>query len=581
MSDMFEYLEAQAAEENLPFKNAAVVAIDRSERRFGSFVSSAQGDKEFQSRLALVMSEIEKIAVETCEEYGYDDPQHIAKLVLGQIQLLAERGSNSADTDSIGKAKRQDMPTQDPAGYYTDPSPKLNPGSAGDNMKNTNPAISELKPFDQQHPSDLSYPNDGPLPKANLVNADKPMQPEFNVADSTMTFPDKGQADPVTSKTAYYMDDTWTSDESVDDFIDRKQQERGRGLQGMTDYAVAPDAFSEEEDLQDQLEPEEDPTAKNYSLEDRDINGSKFEERNWKNYRDQQHKPAMAKAAAERMDFNSLSEIMTPSDAVGHLVEAGMPQHEAKDRIDFYVNHVNPGWASKNWTSTVEKESLWDTNDPALVEMSHNVGSPSVEDIRGSYEQYAGSGQFETSQELINALFSMYAENATSVDQIDGIAQAFNEAIGRAPSNVEEVKQHAMRFANTKVADHPGVIDDQIQMIRGVLERGVGRGGNLLTDEETEGLKAQLHDLLQQVGEAKRDYYTPGMNIDPAEEDALRAAPLDDVEEVPASMDLDMDSVREDYEGVPSRTSPTKNLNVNYKMVSSVYNSFLKKQNKK
>jgi hypothetical protein len=60
--------------------------------------------------------------------------------------------------------------------------------------------------------------------------------------------------------------------------------------------------------------------------------------------------------SAERMDFTSLSEMMTPTEATQHLVEAGMEAHEAGDRIDWYVNHVNPGWANKAWTAAAEDE---------------------------------------------------------------------------------------------------------------------------------------------------------------------------------------------------------------------------------
>jgi hypothetical protein len=261
---IFEHLEAQAAEENLPFKNAAVVAIDRCERRFGSFVMSAKGEKEFDARIDLVRSEVAKIAQAVCEEHGYDDPQHIAALALGQLDVLAARNSDSADTDSVGNAERQKLDTQDPAGYYTEPSPKLNPGSSGDNMKNTNPAIPELTPDDKQHPDDFEWPWDSPLPAANLVDAGKPMQPENHVGDNTMTFPNVNQAKPVTSH----------------------------------------------------------------------------------NIRE----------AADSLNFHSISELMTPSEVIKELVGSGMPKHEAEDKVWTYVNHINPGWSQKTWTSAVEGE---------------------------------------------------------------------------------------------------------------------------------------------------------------------------------------------------------------------------------
>jgi hypothetical protein len=351
MSDMFEYLEAQAISENLPFKNSAVVAIDRSERRFGAFVSSAKGNKEFQSRLALIVGDIEKIAADACEEYGYDDPKHIAKLVIGQIQLLAET---------------QKLKSQDPEGYYTEPSPKLNPGSAGDNMKNTNPAIPELKPNDKQHPSDKEWPWDSALPEANLVDADKPMQPEFNVGDHTDTWT-KPENKAVTTKTA---DRNWNNsefdeEEAIEDEEAFPDESSSLDKYFDTDESGDIDLDFEEDDIdpdleEDDLDEEYDETLPDVGMGGHQRSKNPDDIKNWKNYRNEQYKPTMAKAAAERMDFNSLSEMMTPSDAVGHLVEAGMPSHEAQDRIDFYVNHVNPGWAAKNWTSADESRHLYD-----------------------------------------------------------------------------------------------------------------------------------------------------------------------------------------------------------------------------
>lgn len=517
MSDMFEYLEAQAVEENLPFKNAAVVAIDRSERRFASFVSSAQGEKEFNARLELIRSEVEKIAVAACEEYGYNDPEHIAKLALGQIEILG-----AATPEPEGRAdSKQKLDKQNPEGYYTKPSPKLNPGSAGDNMKNTNPEIPELTPDDKQDPTDKEWPWDAPLPEANLVDVRK-QKPE-QVGPSTQTFGEGNQADPVT---ASVFEGDPDDDAEMGKFLDEE-------------YADMPDAESNPEGWKKWVE-------ENTVSSDEAFGHM---------------------ASAERMDFNSLSEIMTPSEAIGHLVEAGMPDHEAKDRIDFYVNHVNPGWAAKNWTSAVEKESLWDTNDPELVDMSHNVGVPSVEDIRLVYEQYANSGRFETAQELIDALFMMYAENADP-SHIDHIAQMFDEAIGRGPSNVEQVKQHAMRFAGTKVADHPGVMMDQIQMIRGALERNVSSDGEPLSEMQRRELENELSILENSYENANKEYYEPGMNIDQNEEDRLRAESLDE-------------EPLDDESALSTRTTPTRDIPVKYKMTKNIYESFLKKQNKK
>lgn len=554
MSDMFEYLEAQAREENLPFRNAAVVAIDRAERRFGSFVSSAQGSKEFNARLDLVKDEIYKIAADACEEHGYDDSEHIAKLVVGQIEALAET---------------QKLKSQDPEGYYTEPSPKLNPGSAGDNMKNTNPAIPELTPDDSQHPTDKEWPWDSELPKANLVDADKPMQPEFNVGDKTMTFPDKGQADPVTSKTAMF-------DDSLNSYP-------GEPL-GEDDYDQEHPEDFDEEVAEDESMFADDPQFDRGAF--LDAHGQKSprqlaEEEYYEAMGDGlEQRSSAAKEAAERMDFNSLSEMMTPSEAIGHLVEAGMPSHEAKDRIDFYVNHVNPGWAHKNWTSSENKESMWDTSDPDLLDMSYEVDAPTTESIRQVYQQYANSDRFESPQQAIDSLFVMFAENANTPEAVDSIAQMFNEAVGKFPSNIDQVKQYAMRFANTKTADHPGVYRDIVQMLEGALERGVGGNGRPLSSKEQFEIQKEINRYEEMANRGFYDQSMPPSMTRPEEYSQMDPA---SEEEVPESMDeMDMSQVKEDMSAPSTRSNPTTNIPVKYKsMGSSVYNEFLKKQAKK
>jgi hypothetical protein len=677
MSDMFNYLEAQAREENLPFRNAAAVAIDRAERRFGSFVESSQGDKEFNARLALVAEEIVKIANDTCEEYGYDDPQHIAKLVIGQLQILAE-----AKPEAGGEAdEKQKLPTMPADGYYTEPTVALNPNSAGDHMKNTNPDIPELSPDDSQNPPDKEWPWDSPIPMEGdgLERTNVSDQRPEQKGPKTQTFPNKGQADPVTSSFLAEAADWSEDDESElmkDLDIDPGMLEPPAVSSDSLDDTEADweDLWSAPDDPVESVPEEEDswesvqegmdapysrmspmyqsrglrryegPVQDASGLHSKNPYGQASvwdDRRNWKNYRDQQYRPAMAKAAAERMDFNALSELMTPSEAVDNLVSAGMPQHEAKDRIDFYVNHVDPGWAHKSWTSANKdlyeqllemdepseeelsamptqnvisedemmdlaaeeeaanapqrgeddnepslgdlyeedagddflnttissvKESLWDTTDPDLLEMSYEVGDVDPDQIAQVYRQYANSGRFETSQEAVDTLFAMYAENRPNA--VDQIAQAFEQAIGLAPSNIEDVRQYAARFAKTKTADHPGVISDQIKMIKGVLERNVGRGGAPLSEKEKSQLQSELYRLMAQESSAKADYYTPGFNIDEKEEDRIKKMPLEEAQPL------------EDVTAPSTRNSPTTKNPVNYKMVSNIYQSFLKKQAK-
>lgn len=371
MSDMFEYLEAIHREDDTPFRNSAAVSIDRAERKYGSFLSGAQGNKEFNSRMDLVRDDINKIASDVCEEFGYDDSEHIASLVLGQLEMLSARNSDSAKTDSVGEIEKQDLKSQDPEGYYTEPSPKLNPGSSGDNMKNTNPAIAELTPDEKQDPTDSSWPHDAEISGyANLVDADKPMQPENHVGDSTMTFPNKGQADPVTSskKKSEVLDQT----QDFGDYpaVIEKIKDMFRTGMSMVDVMGA---FGDklrswgvtEQDLRPMLYEQQHQNRLDMQQEvnfAKDFGGfvgsNKIDPNNPEEVVEYlSKKSSVVKHALDNMDFKSFAENMTPSEAISELIGSGVPEHQAKDSVDWYVNHINPGWAHKNWTSSVEKES--------------------------------------------------------------------------------------------------------------------------------------------------------------------------------------------------------------------------------
>lgn len=395
MSDMFEYLEAQAQEDNIPFKNSAAVAIDRAERRFGSFIAGAKGDKEFNARVALVEEDLLKIATEVCDEHGFDDPQHIARLMLGQLEVLADRSTDSKDTASVGNIERQTLKSQDPSGYYTEPTIALNPNSAGDHMKNTNPSIPELKPDDHQHPSEKEWPWNSDIPHTGdgltQVDIDKPMQPEFNVGDSTMTFPNKGQADPVTSS----KKKSEILDFDMEEWEEFPSSMEDPSLEHAQDFGE----FNEAKQMAVNLLADNNSvvSVRNALVEQygqkmvdrwgfsipalREMRGDARGNRtldtmyglNGGMGGGMMGFAASVREAAERMDFNTISEAMTPAEAVDHLVDSGMEHHEASDRIYWYVNHVNPGWANKSWTAAVE-ETEYDVLGPdELTPRDHAV----------------------------------------------------------------------------------------------------------------------------------------------------------------------------------------------------------------
>lgn len=441
MSDMFEYLEAVAREDDTPFRNSAAISIDRAERKYASFLSAAQGDKEFESRISLVRDDIEKIAASTCEEYGYDDANHIVSLVLGQLEMLSARNSDSSKTDSIGDAKKQDLKSQDPDGYYTDPSPELNPGSSGDHQKNTNPPIPELKPDASQHPDDFEYPWDSALPSANLVDADKPMQPEDHHGDSTMTFPNKGQADPVTSSKK--KSETLNPDNSVDLEGYHSVMRQIKEMFGMG--KSVPDVMRQ---FGNQL--------RSWNVGEGDLR---------KVMRDAQHEQNLntvqnfnfvkdffpissIKEAAENMNFNAFSENMTPSEAVEELVNSGMPHHEAKDRIDFYVNHINPGWAHKQWTSANENVDVQRMQEEVMALKSQAYEANMSGDNQKANELYQKAAEIQNSIDNASSAEQMVENQPEVVDPRAANPDTELRQDVRQPQNPQE--ELIMRMAQSQ-----------------------------------------------------------------------------------------------------------------------------------
>lgn len=200
MADIFEYLDFQAEVDDEPMRKAAAIALSRSESSF-AFLKKASSKDEFDSRLSLIEDGINNIIEETCEEFGYDDPAHIAKIVNGQIQLLAA----DVETGDSYYQRRDDLPSAPADGSLSEPSPKLDPGKAGDQWHTfqDEPEVESVRHRNErqapQDVADYAADLDESHPLVQRVDADTPMQPEFNVGDNTKVFPNTNQAQPVTS----------------------------------------------------------------------------------------------------------------------------------------------------------------------------------------------------------------------------------------------------------------------------------------------------------------------------------------------------------------------------------------------
>jgi len=202
MADIFEYLEIISDGEGDSLRKAAAIAVSRSEALY-PFLEKSSNISEFNSRLALVQDKIDGMIQDACEEFNYADTDHISKIVHGQIELLA---ADVEDGDNY-YTRRDELPKAGEHGELSgEPSPKLNPDTAGDEWHTSQeaPEIDSVRHRKElQHPQDRAdYVADLEMdhPLVNRVNADIPMQPEFNVGDNTKVFPNKGQARPVASK---------------------------------------------------------------------------------------------------------------------------------------------------------------------------------------------------------------------------------------------------------------------------------------------------------------------------------------------------------------------------------------------
>jgi hypothetical protein len=239
------------------------------------------------------------------------------------------------------------------------------------------------------------------------------------------------------------------------------------------------------------------------------------------------------------MDFNSLSEIMTPSDAVGHLVEAGMPQHEAKDRIDFYVNHVNPGWASKNWTSADESRHMYDR---AMNQDSKEEPEPfspfTVDDLADEADEERAHWHDDDENKSVGELYDPEMGDDFLDPTVASIKEADIPTSGDLASRYEEILE----------------TDD------------FGRG---LTEEK----RIELNRLIQQAKDAHAAEWE-NRNLEAG------VTSWDTDPRTLNMMDQMGDEQSEEEISAPAMRTRQKDPSMQG-ITSSMYNSFLKKQNKK
>lgn len=111
----------------------------------------------------------------------------------------------STETGDTYTQNTETLPKAGPSGLSEEPSPKMDKGTAGDeNHTSQKPIdIPSVQTNPEQQDADEHADYTKALEEVGVVkqiDADSPLQPEFNAAPNTQTFPNKDQANPVTSK---------------------------------------------------------------------------------------------------------------------------------------------------------------------------------------------------------------------------------------------------------------------------------------------------------------------------------------------------------------------------------------------
>jgi len=263
MSGLFEHLAATDDTERVAGRQAVSVANKRVKDQLGGFLSNATNQADLNSRMSLVIDDIQRIAAEVGEEYGVvaERVEKVIRNRYGNFERQAEEQKNidelladapsavghgtidggtvedpnnflaqssrqgaEAPKGSGGAVKREKLPKGN-ADAQGGPSPKIDKSKAGDEKGHKHTEIdtegdNSPVPNDEQDvtaagrgdvekgTSDYSHSTpeltSDVLKKEDLPTADKDAQnTERNIEQpSTGTFPKGNQADPVTSRQA-------------------------------------------------------------------------------------------------------------------------------------------------------------------------------------------------------------------------------------------------------------------------------------------------------------------------------------------------------------------------------------------
>lgn len=236
---LFENLELQHNEEGRELRHASVIATERVKTRFSAFLGRSDSGEEFDARLDLVKNGVKLAVDQACDDAGYYADReglynrivaNIKQSVISIEEIIKDEKKNHDDDDNgmdkepsdpamampvltlaantdTGDTYTQetvDLPKADQSGLDVDPTAKLDPSSAGDEWSNSLPKIevpSVRNPVEEQNVRDRADYR-APLEDSGVIETVDPgagIQPEFNVAPNTETFPNTDQANPVTA----------------------------------------------------------------------------------------------------------------------------------------------------------------------------------------------------------------------------------------------------------------------------------------------------------------------------------------------------------------------------------------------
>ena len=191
MSHDVSAIEAAAATpDEQPVRHARIAIAERVNTKLSHFVMRGSSTGERLDRLNLVDDHLKAIVSAACVHYGCADD---ADTILGEVrQSLAESCNETgyqSETQDVADTKSADPSA---GGMHNSPS------GDGDVGSKRNP-LTQMDPEGED--TDFTS-QEGALAESEVqktVDADTPIGSE-ETGENTSTFPDKNQADPVTSK---------------------------------------------------------------------------------------------------------------------------------------------------------------------------------------------------------------------------------------------------------------------------------------------------------------------------------------------------------------------------------------------